>query len=188
MAAKPAASTAAAANQIVERLEPRRGHVGGVRSRARDAQVDPERESQLTADEPLTDGDGDRHDHRFGAQAENQAAGGHDRKARRHRGQEGAARTDDGKQQRRKTRPKPVDDDAADEHHDDVGKAVDRVERADLRIGEAEQALQRVGHRANGIVDVVVAEHGDTQRDQHGPAPRRGGRILRCRRLGSHPR
>ena len=41
----------------------------------------------------------------------------------------------------------PIDDDAADEDHDDVGKAVDRVERADLRVAEAEHPLQQVGNR-----------------------------------------
>ena len=42
--------------------------------------------------------------------------------------------------ERRQPRAEPIDDDAADEHHDDVREAVDRVERADLRVAEAEDA------------------------------------------------
>ena len=78
-----------------------------------------------------------------------------------------AERADGGEDQRRQPRPEPIDDDAADQHHDDVREAVDGVERADLRVGEAEQPLQRVGDRADRVVGVVVAEHRDADGDEH---------------------
>src|SRR4029453_18848126 len=62
---------------VVQRLEPGRRVIGAVGSGARDAEVDTKRKSQLTADKPLTNRDGDRHDHRLGTQPEHQAPGGH---------------------------------------------------------------------------------------------------------------
>ena len=70
---------------VVERLEPGRRHVGAVRSGPRDAEVHAERKSELPADEPLPDGDGDGDDHRLGAEAEDQPAGRHHREERRQR-------------------------------------------------------------------------------------------------------
>ena len=42
---------------------------------------------------------------------------------------------------RRQARAEPIDDDAADQHHHDVREAVDGVERADLRVAEAEHRV-----------------------------------------------
>jgi hypothetical protein len=81
-------------------------------------------------------------DHRLGAEPENEAPGGHHREDRRQRGDDRADHADDGERERREPGAEAVDDHPADQHDDDVRQAVDRVERADLRVGKTQQTLQ----------------------------------------------
>ena len=157
---------------------PHRRQVRGIGTGPRDAQIEAEREPELLALEPLSEGRGHRHDHGLGAEAEHEASRSHPDERAGKPGDDRAGEADRREDQRRRPGADTIDDHPADEHHDDVRQAVDRVERADLRRGEPELILQDVRQRRDGVVGVVVAEHGQADEHQHAPADGGGRRGL----------
>src|SRR6185295_19007328 len=123
------------------------------------------------------DGDG----HRFGAEAEEQPPERHDGEARRHGGEDRADEADRREPERRASGAEAIHDHTADQHHDDIGRAVDRIQRTELAVAEPELPLEQVRDRRDAVVHVVVAEHRETDEREHGPC-RRGRRRREVRR------
>ncbi len=63
-----------------------------------------------------------------------------------------------------------VNDDSANNDREDVGEAVSRLEQADVGVGEVKLLDQQVGDWAERVVEVVIAEHGQADENQHQPA------------------
>ena len=72
----------------------------------------------------------------FRTDAEHQAARRHHREVRAECGQYGACQADRRGRQRDAACAEAIDHESADHHQEDVRQTVDRVQRADLRVGE----------------------------------------------------
>ena len=113
-----------------------------------DRQVDPHREGELFPLEPLRERRRGRDDQRLGAETEDEAAGHHPRELRREGDEQPAeAAIHDPEQEESALRPGPVDEDAAEQENEERRDVVGRIEKADLRLREAELLLEEGADR-----------------------------------------
>ena len=165
------------------------GVVGGVRpggrvlrqptAEAGEHEVESEGEAELLALEPLGDRRGNGDDERLGAHAEDEASRGHDGEERTEGGEHGAGQADAAEDQQGAAHAKAVDEDSANEDGGDGGDGIEGIEQADVLIGEVKLLLEDVGQRLQGVVKIIVAEHGDAEPEKDQPAIELAG--LGCR-------
>src|SRR6478735_99329 len=93
----------------------------------------------------------------------------------RGRGNRGSNEAKHAEDHQRLAQANAVNDEAAYQNGKDVREAVDRLEEADVEIGETQLLFQDVSDRAKRVVGVVAAEHGQADKDQHQPAVKPAG-------------
>ena len=111
---------------------------GGERSQPADGEVDAECETQFFALEPSGQGGGDGDVQRFRAHAEDEASRGHDQRCPDDAVIAGPMQAQHAEDHQRLSQAKAVNDEPADHDREDVGKAVDRLQKADVGIREAQ--------------------------------------------------
>src|SRR5439155_14153034 len=148
------------------------------------------REAQAFPPEELYDYCRQGHDKRFGAEAEQEPPGDHDRRASRGNDEDRPQQAERGENQDGAPGSHAIDDHPADQNHDDVRNTIDAVQEAKLRIRKMELLAENVGNGADGVVNVVVAEDGNVEEPEDEPAVCRGrcfpyahGSRLFCRTI-----
>ena len=125
--------------------------------------------------EPQTQRDRHRDQHGLRAHPEQQPPRGHQEEIPRAGGHDRTDQAQTGGPERDAAGAESIHDEAADQDQHDIGQTVDGVQRADLRVAEAEFSLQGLSERTDGVVDVVVTEH--QQADENEDPPARGAVI-----------
>jgi hypothetical protein len=156
------------------------GVVGGVRpggrvlrqptAEAGEHEVEAEGETEFLALEPLGDRRGNGDDERLGAHPEDEAPRGHYREERTEGREHGSGQADAAEDQQGAAHAQAVDENSADEDGGDGGDGIKGIEQADILIGEMKLLLENVSQRLQGVVKIIIAEHGDAEPEKDQPA------------------
>src|SRR5208283_3666619 len=117
------------------------GIEGGEGAEPADGEVEAEGEAEFLAFEPSRKSGGDGNVERFGAHAEDEAAGGHDRQRSRGGCNGRADQRKQAEDHQRFSEAQAVDDESADDHGEDIRKAVDGLQEAEIFVGKVQLRL-----------------------------------------------
>src|SRR5208337_2170200 len=125
----------------ISRARPSWGIERGERAQSADGQVDPESEAQFLALEPPRQSSRDRNVQRFSSHAEDKPSRRHDREVTRRCGNGRADQAEHAENHQRLPQAETVNDEAADDDGEDIWKAVNRLEQADVFVREPKLLL-----------------------------------------------
>ena len=137
-----------------------------------DREIDAEREAEFLALEPARQGSRDGHDLRFSTKSNNGAACDHEIEVALKGRQQSAQENENREEQQRLLDPEAIDEDAADQQRRHCRHAVAGIEPSEHGSGVIQLLEEYPLQRIDAVVNVVITEHGQADKDQHQPAVR----------------
>ena len=156
----------------IEARRPLRRRVGRVRTHARQAEKQRDRNADTRLWKPLRQNGEQRHEQAGLGHAEQHAAQSNDHEVGAAGGHRRADEACRGRPQRHAGSGVAVDSPARYQRKEDIGQAEHRVQGADFSMGKIAFGAQTLHQRRHHVVFVVVPRDGERGKRQHQPTPR----------------